>query len=162
MKKAISVLLYSVMILSLAACKDNLSAAADPTEAPATNEPVITAMPTDEPTEAPTEFPSEAPTEMPTPDPLAGYNEHDMQRILAFLETVDKDGVTNGKKCFDDYDPEAPSTWHAEYANIVWSDGPDKRLIEIGIGFRAVVGTLDVSDCTELKHLTCWAGECNI
>ena len=158
MKKILSFALSLLLIAGLAACGAG-TVTPDPTEIP-TEEP--TAIPTAEPTAAPTPEPTAEPTPAPTPEPEAKYNEHDMEMILAFLETKDADGVTNGAKCFEGYDPEDPETWHAEYANINWSNGSEMRLVEIGIGFRAVVGTLDVSGCTELRELTCWSSECNI
>ena len=40
-----------------------------------------------------------------------GYNEHDYNKCAAFLEQADENGVKNGEKLFDIYDPSDPSTW---------------------------------------------------
>ena len=40
-----------------------------------------------------------------------GYIEHDYLKLYAFLETADADGVKNGKKLNENYDPADPTTW---------------------------------------------------
>ena len=46
-----------------------------------------------------------------------GYNANDYQKLLAFFETTDENGVKNGEKLFHFYgdapvyDPEDPQTW---------------------------------------------------
>ena len=40
-----------------------------------------------------------------------GYCEQDYLKLYAFLETADADGVKNGTKLNEDYDPTDPTTW---------------------------------------------------
>ena len=56
-----------------------------------------------------------------------GYNEHDYQKCLAFLETEDENGVKNGEKLSESYDPYDPETWgvheEADY-DCIWPEVP--------------------------------------
>lgn len=96
----------------------------------------------------------------PTPE---GYNDHDYQKLLAFLEYADPNGVKNGSKLSPNYDPADPSTWGGEpsfedYLGLTWTQGNDKRLTSFGCEagvFNRVYGVLDLSGCTELTHLWC-------
>lgn len=47
-------------------------------------------------------------TRYATPD---GYNDHDYQKMVAFFEQTDENGVRNGEKLSEDYDPTDPGTW---------------------------------------------------
>ena len=69
MKRFVSIILFSAMLLSVAACSDRQTANADTTAAP-TEE--VTAAPTEAPTTAPTAAMTEEPTPEPTavPDPI--------------------------------------------------------------------------------------------
>ena len=44
-------------------------------------------------------------TRYATPD---GYNDHDYQKMVAFFEQTDENGVRNGEKLSEDYDPTDP------------------------------------------------------
>ena len=79
----------------------------------------------------------------------AGYNDHDYQKLVAFLETEDENGVKNGEKLFESYDPEDPTTWtDSSWHWIYWLEG---RVSDIRLAFiEELVGRLDVSGCTEL------------
>ena len=41
----------------------------------------------------------------------AGYNEHDYDKCVTFLEQTDPSGEKNGEKLSSDYDPDDPETW---------------------------------------------------
>lgn len=55
-------------------------------------------------------------TRYATPD---GYNDHDYQKMVAFFEQTDENGVRNGEKLSEDYDPTDPETWW-EYDDGYW------------------------------------------
>ncbi|MBR5718803.1 MAG: leucine-rich repeat domain-containing protein [Clostridia bacterium] len=87
----------------------------------------------------------------------AGYNDHDYQKLVAFLEQTDDEGVKNGEKLRDNYDPNDPRTWYLNSSGGgVWveSDG-ERRIKTIDVMGRKLCGTLDVSGCTALKYLDC-------
>ena len=88
-------------------------------------------------------------TRYPTPD---GYNDNDYQKLVTFLELVDENGVKNGEKLSESYDPQDPATWKG----TEWVYG---RINEIYFERYAYnekcVGKLDVSDCTMLELLNC-------
>ncbi|MBQ4429461.1 MAG: hypothetical protein II871_06780 [Clostridia bacterium] len=101
-----------------------------------------------------------------------GYNEYDCNKIVSFLEQTDSNGVKNGDKLSNVYDPNDPETWNkwvfdgGSYginSYFVWEDiGNEFRLN--GIGFAAgndLVGTLDVSGCTELETMLCAGNRLN-
>ena len=97
-----------------------------------------------------------------------GYNDHDYQKMVAFFEQTDENGVRNGEKLSEDYDPTDPETWR-EYdgdhcrGDITWTTvAGEYRLCDIffgGIGNDALplelVGFLDVSGCTALTEVRC-------
>ena len=97
-----------------------------------------------------------------------GYNDHDYQKMVAFFEQTDENGVRNGEKLSEDYDPTDPETWweyDGDYCrgSIEWTTvAGEYRLYEIffgGIGNYALplelVGFLDVSGCTALTDVRC-------
>jgi len=97
-----------------------------------------------------------------------GYNDHDYQKMVAFFERTDENGVRNGEKLSEDYDPTDPETWweyDGDYCrgSIEWTTvAGEYRLYEIffgGIGNYALplelVGFLDVSGCTALTDVRC-------
>ena len=106
-------------------------------------------------------------TRYATPD---GYNDHDYQKMVAFFEQTDENGVRNGEKLCWDYDPTDPETWrkydgdHCR-GDITWTTvAGEYRLCDIffgGIGNDALplelVGFLDVSGCTALTEVRCWS-----
>ena len=40
-----------------------------------------------------------------------GYNDHDYQKMVAFFEQTDENGVRNGEKLSEDYDPTDSETY---------------------------------------------------
>ena len=107
-------------------------------------------------------------TRYATPD---GYNDHDYQKMVAFFEQTDENGVRNGEKLSENYDPTDPGTWW-KYddgycrGNIEWTTvAGEYRLYEIFFGGSSnyahpleLVGFLDVSRCTALTEVRCWSG----
>ena len=99
-----------------------------------------------------------------------GYNDHDYQKMVAFFEQTDENGVRNGEKLSEDYDPTDPETWR-EYdgdhcrGDITWTTvAGEYRLYEIFFGGSSndahpleLVGFLDVSGCTALAEVRCWS-----
>lgn len=106
-------------------------------------------------------------TRYATPD---GYNDHDYQKMVAFFEQTDENGVRNGEKLSENYDPTDPGTWQ-KYdggycrGNIEWTTvAGEYRLYEIFFGGSSnyahpleLVGFLDVSGCTALTEVRCWS-----
>ena len=107
----------------------------------------------------------------PTPE---GYNDHDYQKLVTFLETVDGNGMTNGEKINRDYDPDDPATWSrvemdGTLVGPTWTEGEDKKLVAFfyqaaygdgyGYGYGYMRGDLDLSGCTELTTLECYENE---
>ena len=103
-----------------------------------------------------------------------GYNEHDYQKCLAFLETEDEEGVKNGEKLSETYDPLEPSTWgvHDEIElDCIYTDVPTASWCEVDGELRleqfrtsqwsgnGLVGELDFSGCTSLLGLVCSGNE---
>ena len=97
-----------------------------------------------------------------------GYNDHDYQKMVAFFEQTDENGVRNGEKLSEDYDPTDPETWweyDGDYCRgiVAWTTvAGEYRLYNIffgGIGNYALplelVGFLDVSGCTALTEVRC-------
>ena len=97
-----------------------------------------------------------------------GYNDHDYQKMVAFFEQTDENGVRNGEKLSEDYDPTDPETWweyDGDYCRgiVEWTTvAGEYRLYNIffgGIGNDALplelVGFLDVSGCTALTEVRC-------
>ena len=86
-----------------------------------------------------------------------GYNAHDYQKVVAFLNQIDENGVPNGKKLSDKYDPAAPTTWGA---CCVWKAKKGQSELSlfkfIPQGYvTTLVGTLDLSGCAALRDLFC-------
>ena len=55
-----------------------------------------------------------------------GYDEYEYNKLVAFMEQTDADGVKNGEKFSEDYDPADPSTWgsgNVFFEYPVWDDG---------------------------------------
>ena len=108
-------------------------------------------------------------TRYATPD---GYNDHDYQKMVAFFEQTDENGVRNGEKLSEDYDPTDPETWW-EYDDGYWrrrvewtTVAGEYRLYEIFFGGSSndahpleLVGFLDVSGCAALEALDCDGNE---
>ena len=111
---------------------------------------------------------AESATRFPTPE---GYNDHDYQKLVAFMEQTDEDGIKNGEKCSENYDPTDPETWGGHYGhdegfnecyfeNVQWqeTDG-ELRVWIINLFDQYLCGALDVSGCTSLKELLCVCNE---
>lgn len=97
-------------------------------------------------------------TRYATPD---GYNDHDYQKMVAFFEQTDENGVRNGEKLSENYDPTDPRTWweaDGSEIGVEWTvDDDEYRICEIRIGSSSLgmMGNLDVSGCTGLDRLDC-------
>ncbi|MBR0157119.1 MAG: PT domain-containing protein [Clostridia bacterium] len=154
MKKIISIMLCVGMLLSFVACSGNGSENGQQT---ADN----TAAPTEAPTPGPTAVPTADPTL--TPDPLAGYDAHDYGILRSFFELTDENGITNGEKCFNDYDPDDPATWTGGTNNtdrcIIWNASGKLR----GINLRSsgdepvrLTGRLEFSSFDKLEAVFVW------
>ena len=97
-------------------------------------------------------------TRYATPD---GYNDHDYQKMVAFFEQTDENGVRNGEKLSENYDPTDPGTWReadGSEIGVEWTvDDDEYRICEIRIGSSSLgmMGNLDVSGCTGLDRLDC-------
>ncbi|MBR5948850.1 MAG: hypothetical protein IKZ82_09455 [Clostridia bacterium] len=92
-----------------------------------------------------------------------GYNEHDYNKCVSFLEIADENGVRNGTKVTSGYDPSDPTTWGSNWANdfFEWVEiGGEKRIYKIDIADRDLIGSLDLSDCSALNEI--WMSSNNI
>lgn len=122
-------------------------------------------------------FPARANTVEPCWTVPAGYNANDYDRCASFLEQADESGVKNGEKLSENYDPNDPDTW-GTYELTIWHydgsyetvDAPRFEWFDVGGELRisyiclddqeydedfGVVGTLDLSGCSELIEVTC-------
>ena len=89
----------------------------------------------------------------------AGYNDHDYQKVVAFLETEDENGAKNGEKISPVYEPDDPATWtdpdsYEEMTTFLDFDG-EKMFTRAIWSDRDLVGELDLSDCVHLQWLIC-------
>lgn len=87
------------------------------------------------------------PTAVETPK---GYNVNDFQKLLAFLEIADADGVKNGTKLSSaetPYSPEDPTTWGSDvFVTLEWRDfDGEKRLVTFNADGMKLFGELDLS-----------------
>ena len=105
-----------------------------------------------------------------------GYDEQDYLKMYAFLEMADADGVKNGTKLNEDYDPTDPTTWgttNENYdpedpttwrtgQNITWrelttGEGEDEVTVRYLLIFNApasdLCGQLDLSGCDFLREV---------
>ena len=97
----------------------------------------------------------------------AGYNAHDYEKCVAFLETEDAEGVKNGDKLSENYDPADPATWgtywyedwdgvHEERDRFRWTEADGElRLFEVCAAFVDMTGPADFADCCALTALWC-------
>lgn len=91
----------------------------------------------------------------------AGYNENDYQKLVAFLEIADENGVKNGNKISPVYDPADPTTWldpNSMDEITYWADREEKRISIMRWEDRNLAGDLDVSGCSALQVLYCCSG----
>ncbi|MBR5947135.1 MAG: hypothetical protein IKZ82_00620 [Clostridia bacterium] len=89
-----------------------------------------------------------------------GYNEHDYNKIVAFLEQTDENGVKNGTKLSETYDPNDLATWGSEYVDWMTYYGSDdqdseQRIERIISPNKGLCGSLDLSGCTAFRWLDC-------
>ncbi len=95
-------------------------------------------------------LPALAKTEKPTArfDTPEGYNDNDYQKLVAFLELEDENGVKNGEKISANYDPADPVTWYG----VEWDQG---RVFRFYCEDSFLIGDLDLSGCAALETLYC-------
>ncbi|MCH5278305.1 MAG: hypothetical protein J1E60_00770 [Christensenellaceae bacterium] len=89
-----------------------------------------------------------------------GYNEHDYNQIVAWLEQTDENGVKNGEKYSSEYDPAVPNTWGDL---VLWEEFNGEKRLSVVCDWRdtpfppnksPLVGTLDLNGCTELNGVS--------
>ena len=85
------------------------------------------------------------------------YDEHDYQKLRAFLEFTDANGVKNGQKLSSSYNALDPETWGVDSSGaprFEWVEVNGKLKLRsinaVGIGGGGLRGALDLSDCTAL------------
>ena len=101
--------------------------------------------------------------EVPVPE---GYCELDYLKLYAFLEMADADGVKNGTKLNENYDPTDPTTWGTTNeegeSTITWlevttGEGEDEVTLQYLLTFNApasdLCGQLDLSGCKFLREV---------
>lgn len=88
------------------------------------------------------------------------YDEHDLQKLRAFLEFTDANGVKNGEKLSSSYDALDPETWGVKASGeprFGWTEINGKLKIEsidaAAIGGGGLRGALDLSNCTSLRSV---------
>lgn len=91
-----------------------------------------------------------------------GYNEHDYNTIVAFLEQTNENGIKNGTLLNADYDPNDPGSWgednnpwnpHHRFSWEMFND--EMRIAEIRLGMCNLNGELVLDACSYLCHLDC-------
>ena len=149
MKRAISILLAAAVMLSLAACARG-------------NKPGTSAEPTQDAVNT-AAIGTGAPAETPTAQIPEGYDEYDFTLLRDFFEQKDGEGVTNGAKCFPNYDPNDPASWNDGSAGsdnaVIWDGNGKVSGVNIsGSGDEPIrlAGRLTVSSFTALKWFDTW------
>lgn len=88
-----------------------------------------------------------------------GYNVHDYTKCVEFLEQTDENGIKNGEKLSESYDPNDPGTWGTyEWGEncFEWTTiNGEQRVSEVSVSYNDLCGSLDVADCTTLEYLSC-------
>lgn len=99
----------------------------------------------------------------------SGYNANDYTKLVNFLETKDSNGIKNGKKLNNAYDPNDPYTWNnselgfdrSARSEFKWyAVGNEKRIESISLDITELAesaccaGSLDVSGCAFLKSIS--------
>lgn len=99
-----------------------------------------------------------------------GYNEHDYQKLVAFMDTTDENGVRNGEKIVSAFDgyylPAFPVTWSYYYYDhengilymygVFWTDDEENsRVCALELYDMDLVGRLDFEGCTEMSEVYC-------
>ncbi len=97
-----------------------------------------------------------------------GYNAHDYTKCVLFLEQTDANGVKNGEKLSENYDPNDPETWGScwyeidplgdEYVECFqWATmNGELRINKIYANYGDLIGAVDAADCTALELLSCY------
>ncbi len=96
------------------------------------------------------------------------YDENDVTKLRAFLETEDENGVKNGEKLSSNYDPDDPSTWselrvytdengdeYEDYFGVLWDSnlaGEKTRAAFFNAEGVDVVGNADLSGLSLLYY----------
>lgn len=97
-------------------------------------------------------------------DAPAGYNANEFEKLRAFLESADENGVKNGNKLTEDYDADDPERWGTYYDYVideecdcfVWQQiGGEFRIVAVNCSGSDLVGELDVSGFSELVQVDC-------
>ena len=88
------------------------------------------------------------------------YNVDDYNKCVEFLEQTDEkeNGLKNGEKLSSTYNPRNPETWGVGYhgRHFQWTEvNGDMRLWDVNISNYNLYGSLDLSECTKLQHLSC-------
>lgn len=84
--------------------------------------------------------------------PADGYDDHDYDKIRAFLEQESADtGVKNGEKLNPAYNLDDPLTW----IGVGWETSSPKRVISLSMNHKDVAGSLDISGCDALETVSC-------
>ena len=89
-----------------------------------------------------------------------GYNAHDYDKCVGFMEQTDASGVKNGTKLSSSYDPNDPESWGSDAwgeRTFQWIgvDG-ELRLMIVHVAGRNLAGGLDLADCPMLSRVVCW------
>ena len=88
------------------------------------------------------------------------YNAHDFEKCRAFLEQTDANGVKNGDKISENYDPNDPETWGRSSwgtERFQWTAvNGEKRVSSIYVSYSELFGRLDLSGCIALEYLSCF------
>lgn len=93
-----------------------------------------------------------------------GYNVNDYMRCVDFLEQTDENGVKNGQKMAENYDPNDPYTW-GSYTDDQGNKldcfrfepdfGGEYRLVEIKANRADLIGTMDLTGCAVIETVNC-------
>lgn len=94
-----------------------------------------------------------------------GYNAHDYNKCVQFLEQTDEYGVKNGEKIgrywndetnsfIINYNPSEPDTW-GDYCFIWTTVNGEQRVLRVDFYAQSLCGRLDLSGCTALEELGC-------
>ncbi len=94
-------------------------------------------------------------------DGAAQYNANDAAKLRTFFEQVDAEGVKNGDKLFESYDPDDPATWTGNngVSKVTWNENGRVISLSLGSAEHDLYGELDVSGMKELTLLDCSNGK---
>lgn len=87
-----------------------------------------------------------------------GYDPHDYQKAVAFLEQSDAYGVKNGTKISPAYIPGDPESWNFSGEAFVWTEVSGVKMLE-SVNCPSVpgrlAGALDLAGCSALTSVDC-------